>query len=340
MLLEINHLTCGYDQETVLEDLSLSLPQGELACILGPSGCGKTTLLRCLAGFEPLRSGEIILAGQRIDQLPPEQRRLGMVFQDFALFPHLTIAENIRFGIRKWSRSEQNQRLTTLLDLTQMTPWAERYPHELSGGQQQRVSLARALAPKPDLILMDEPLSSLDLALRRSLGLELRAVLKDQGSTVLMVTHDQEEAFIMADRVGLLQDGQLQQWDEPESIYHDPANPWVASFIGQVSWIHGQMNGHHYADTILGKARVRDRNIETGTPVQLALRPEDITLSVSDDGNGQIAEVQFRGNHCMYLVTLEDGTLIMSKGDNRTLLEAGTRVQIELKSVDYPAYKP
>lgn len=338
MLLEIKDLSCRYDQDDVLKNLSLELPQGELACVLGPSGCGKTTLLRCLAGFEPLSSGEIYLAGQRLDKLDPEKRRLGMVFQDYALFPNLTIDENICFGIRKQSAAEQSKRLDTLLELTGLGQFRDRYPHELSGGQQQRVALARALAPKPDLILMDEPFSNLDLALRRSLGVELRDVLKDQGSSVLMVTHDQEEAFIISDRVGLLRDGMLQQWDHPERVYHDPINPWVAAFIGQVSWIAGHVTGETTAQTLLGRAIVKAQEMAIGQRVRIAVRPEDLSIAESELGNGKVVDVQFRGNHCLYQVVMSDGETLLGRGSNRVILKRGTQVEVALTLVSYPVF--
>jgi len=329
MLLKVSQLHAGYDQGDVLRCLDFSLDPGELACVLGPSGCGKTTLLRCLAGFEPISSGEIYLQGENLAGTPPEQRRLGMVFQDYALFPHLTNLENIQFGIRKWPPQERQERLDLLMELTGLSRLGDRYPHEISGGQQQRVALARALAPKPDLILMDEPFSNLDLSLRRTLGMELRQLLKEQGTSVIMVTHDQDEAFTIADKIGLLKQGQLQQWASPVEVYHQPATPWVAEFIGQVSWLSGQINSEGRATTLLGDLPISLAAQKADiSSLKLAIRPEDLSLAKSDQGNGKILGHYFRGSHFLYQVSLSDGEILLAEGPSRTLLQPGEKVMV------------
>ncbi|HMZ02756.1 MAG TPA: ABC transporter ATP-binding protein, partial [Burkholderiaceae bacterium] len=215
--LAVDAVTLGYGRKTVVEQFSLRLRRGSIGCLLGPSGCGKTTVLRALAGFEPVLAGEIRLDNTRVSSpqqhLEPERRRIGMVFQDHALFPHLTVAANVAFGLQGHApRAQIEARVQEMLETVGLAHTAQRYPHELSGGQQQRVALARALAPAPRLMLLDEPFSSLDVELRERLGAELRQLLKAAGTTALLVTHDQHEAFAIADEIGVMRDGRIQQW--------------------------------------------------------------------------------------------------------------------------------
>jgi len=229
MILTVDNIHLSYGRLSVVRGLSFSLARGEIGCLLGASGCGKTTALRAIAGFERLLSGEIRINDQVVssadDMVAPEKRSVGMVFQDQALFPHLRVIDNVSFGLRSLSRDERFSRVEGLLELTGLTGLGQRYPHELSGGQQQRVALARALAPEPAVLLLDEPFSNLDTGLRRGLGEEVRAILKERGTATLLVTHDQEEAFALADRIGLMQDGRMLQWDSPYELYHQPATP-------------------------------------------------------------------------------------------------------------------
>jgi iron(III) transport system ATP-binding protein len=235
-LLNVNQISCRYDDNVIIPDLSFSVKQGQIVSLLGPSGSGKTTALRSIAGFEPIYSGEIELAGNIIstaeDSLVPEKRKVGMVFQDYALFPHLTVKDNIAFGIQDKDKSERLEKTADLLDMIKLKNYAEYYPHQLSGGQQQRVALARALAPNPVILLMDEPFSNLDAELRRSLSLEVREILKQNNITAILVTHDQTEALTVADEIGVLDEGVLQQWGTPETLRQHPANDFVAKFMG------------------------------------------------------------------------------------------------------------
>jgi iron(III) transport system ATP-binding protein len=235
-LLNVNQISCRYDDNVIIPDLSFSVKQGQIVSLLGPSGSGKTTALRSIAGFEPIYSGEIELAGNIIstaeDSLVPEKRKVGMVFQDYALFPHLTVKDNIAFGIQDKDKSERLEKTADLLDMIKLKNYAEYYPHQLSGGQQQRVALARALAPNPVILLMDEPFSNLDTELRRSLSLEVREILKQNNITAILVTHDQTEALTVADEIGVLDEGVLQQWGTPETLRQHPANDFVAKFMG------------------------------------------------------------------------------------------------------------
>jgi len=238
-LLKLDHISLAYDTVDgllqVVQDLSLSLEKGSIGCLLGASGCGKTTVLRAVAGFEPLRAGSICLGDLCLSevgrQVEPERRRVGMMFQDYALFPHLTVEKNIAFGLRKWKKPQQAQRVDELLALTGLEASGQRYPHELSGGQQQRVALARALAPEPDLLLLDEPFSNLDVDTRERLAFEVRDILKKTGHTAILVTHNQAEAFAIADRIGVMQQGKIVQWDTPYGLHHKPTNDFVADFI-------------------------------------------------------------------------------------------------------------
>src|SRR5262245_55059515 len=257
--LQLEGVTLAYGRKVVVSGLELTLPRGAIGCLLGPSGCGKTTVLRAIAGFEPVAAGTVQLDGQVLSRhdrhLPPEQRRVGMVFQDQALFPHLTVTDNVGFGLRN---SDTRARVAQMLDTVGLAHVAKRYPHELSGGQQQRVALARALAPAPRLLLLDEPFSNLDIELREHLGAEVRALLKAGGITALLVTHDQHEAFAIADEIGVMRDGRIQQWDNAYNLYHQPANRFVADFVGQGVFLPGTVvDGSHVRK--IGRASCRER---------------------------------------------------------------------------------
>ncbi|MBO1110989.1 ATP-binding cassette domain-containing protein [Bordetella petrii] len=238
-LLELERIHLAYDTpqglRPVVQDLSLALPAGHIGCLLGESGCGKTTILRAIAGFEPVRAGQISLDGAVISspavQVAPELRRVGMMFQDYALFPHLTAAQNVAFGLRRLGKAERAARVREMLDMVGLAASADNYPHEISGGQQQRVALARALAPSPDLLLLDEPFSNLDVDTRERLAFEVRDILKSTGHTAILVTHNQAEAFAIADRIGVMSDGKVVQWDTPYNLHHHPADGFVRDFV-------------------------------------------------------------------------------------------------------------
>lgn len=237
--LTIDHISLGYDtpagRTPVVNELSLVLEKGHIGCLLGASGCGKTTVLRAIAGFEPVRSGRIVLGDNVLSEpgylMAPEKRNVGMMFQDYALFPHLNVEQNISFGLRRWDRQRKSARTHELLELVGLQGSGQRYPHELSGGQQQRVALARALAPEPGLLLLDEPFSNLDVDTRERLAFEVREILKETGHTALLVTHNQAEAFAIADRIGVMKDGGIAQWGSPWCLHHEPNSPFVADFI-------------------------------------------------------------------------------------------------------------
>lgn len=238
-LLVLDHVSLAYDtpegRVPVVDDLSLHLKSGHIGCLLGSSGCGKTTILRAVAGFEPLRSGRILLGGEVLStptqMVEPQDRQVGMMFQDYALFPHLTLEGNVGFGLRRLEKNVRRERVHELLELVGLQDARHRYPHELSGGQQQRVALARALAPEPRLLLLDEPFSNLDVDTRERLAFEVRDILKKTGHTALLVTHNQAEAFAIADRIGVMHAGHILQWDTPYALHNEPATPFVADFV-------------------------------------------------------------------------------------------------------------
>ncbi|MDO6592994.1 ABC transporter ATP-binding protein [Neptuniibacter sp. 1_MG-2023] len=313
--LNVESVTLAYGEEDVVHNASLSLEKGEIGCLLGPSGCGKSTLLRAIAGFEPVKSGRICMRGQVLSDahniLPTEQRNIGMVFQDIALFPHLTIAENIVFGIKKWSKKDQTLRVQELLSLIGLPDIAERYPHSLSGGQQQRVALARAMAPKPDLLLLDEPFSGLDANLRETLVPEIRDILRKEQMSAILVTHDQMEAFAMADKIAVMQHGRIQQCGSAFNIYHEPKNRFVADFIGLGEFLQASIKDEYSVDSALG-CLVGDEPLgyAPGTSVELLIRPDDIQHSEQSSLTGRIVSKWFRGSHYLYHVKLANGEVL------------------------------
>jgi len=337
-LLKLEQLCVAYGGNTVVHDVSLSLAGGEIGCLLGPSGCGKTTLLRAIAGFEPLKQGEILLAGKRVSSpgftTPPEKRRIGMVFQDFALFPHLTVAENIGFGIRHLKGSRRKQRIDELLALIGLPDFHKRYPHELSGGQQQRIALARALAPRPELLLMDEPFSSMDVELREDLAREVRRILKSENITAILVTHDQHEAFAMADNIGVMEHGRLLQWDSGYNLYHRPAAHFVADFIGQGVLLDGKVidNQHVRTELALLEGAI-PKECKPGSSVQVLVRPDDIIHDDDSRRTAVIKERTFRGASYLYTLTLPSGSEILSLApshhDHAIGEELGISLEIE-----------
>ncbi|MDV2077358.1 ABC transporter ATP-binding protein [Marinobacter xestospongiae] len=312
-LLEVDDLACGYDNGAVVKSIHFALGHGDIGCLLGPSGCGKSTILRALAGFLPLSAGEIRLDGRTISlpgrALPPEQRQIGMVFQDYALFPHLTVAANVGFGLGKLAAGERERKVRELLELVHLQDLAQQYPHELSGGQQQRVALARALAPEPTLILLDEPFSNLDADLRRRLSLDVREILKSLGISAILVTHDQQEAFAMCDQVAVLKDGQILQWDVPYNLYHEPANRFVAGFVGQGGFVPGRALGPDTIESELGVIEGnRAYNWPQGTLLDVLIRPDDIVYDANSELTARVIEKTFAGTSTLYRFRVSEDT--------------------------------
>jgi len=306
----------------IVHGLSMTLARGEIGCLLGPSGCGKTTVLRAIAGFEPLNAGRILLGGRQISDrtqsAAPETRQIGVVFQDYALFPHLSVADNVGFGLRGLARSERKKQVSDLLELVGLAASHDHYPHELSGGQQQRVALARALAPRPALLLLDEPFSNLDVTLRERLAIEVRDILKVLGTTAVLVTHDQHEAFAIADQIGIMHDGVIVQWDNAYNLYHRPQNRFVANFIGQGVFTKGTVDlAHQNVQIEIGSLPLPPGQtlhaMESGEQtVDVLLRADDV---IHDDNSALKAEVlrkAFRGAEFLYTLKLASGQTVLA----------------------------
>ncbi len=325
----------------VLSQVDLALASGEILSLLGPSGCGKTTLLRIIAGFETPSQGNILLNGQSVVHLPPEKRGVGMVFQDYALFPHLTVAKNLEFGLKgawkkAWGKQESlGDRVKTVLALVGLAGYESRYPHELSGGQQQRIALARALAPAPFLVLLDEPMSNLDVQVRLRLRQELRDILKRAGTSAIFVTHDQEEALSMADKVAVMDHGKVQQVDRPEEIYQHPATRFVADFVTQANFLSARFQERGTWETDLGPVWVDPKWVDVQTPEkgatgELMVRQEDLILRPHDQGAAVVCDRQFLGREHRYSVQLESGAVLLVRSPAALSLERGQRVHLEL----------
>jgi iron(III) transport system ATP-binding protein len=345
---EVTDLTHSYGDLGVVRGMSFALAPGAIGCLLGPSGCGKTTVLRCLAGFEPVQGGTIALGGRVVARsgvsVPPEQRGVGMVFQDYALFPHLTVARNVAFGLRKRRSSELDGRVDAMLDLVGLRHAAHVYPHELSGGQQQRVALARALAPQPGLLLLDEPFSNLDVDLRERLSLEVRSILKASRTTAILVTHDQHEAFALADEIGIMNEGTIEQWDSAYDLYHKPRTRFVADFVGKGVFLRGVAIGRGRVVTELGElATDNPLSMAEGAAVDLLLRPDDIVHDDASPWQAEVAGKAFRGADFVYTLKLSSGTTVLSLVPSHHNHALGERIGIRLAIdhvVAFPAATP
>ena len=335
-LIELRQVEQGYAGNQVVRGVSFSLKQGQIGCLLGPSGCGKTTVLRGIAGFEPVTRGEILLNGTTASNsdfiLPPEKRRIGMVFQDYALFPHLTVTGNLEFGLRGWDKAAKRDRVSYLLDLVGLGEMPGRYPHELSGGQQQRVALARAMAPCPALLLMDEPFSNLDVELRERLGQEVRDILKKEHISAILVTHDQREAFAIADEIGVMSEGKIQQWDSAYNLYHRPANRFVADFIGEGVLIPGTLKGDNEVATELGVFRGKiPVGGEANGEVDVLLRPDDIQHDDTSPTQALVVAKAFRCADILYTLELQSGQRILSLVPSHHDHALGSKIGIRLE---------
>jgi iron(III) transport system ATP-binding protein len=324
-MIRVERVSKSFGSVRAVQDVTLQIGRGEFVALLGPSGCGKTTLLRLIAGFEApdagsVRIGDAVVAGG--PWVPPERRHVGMVFQDYALFPHLTVARNVGYGLPRGNRAA---RVAEALALVGLGDHADRYPHELSGGQQQRVALARALAPEPALVLLDEPWSNIDPVLRSSMRDELAAILRATGVTVLLVTHEQEEAFSLADRVALMRDGAIVQTGAPEEIYYGPATRWAAEFVGAANVLPGRLEDG-LVETLVG--RFPAPNGDEPGDVQVLVRPELLMLAVDPAGEGEVVCREFRGHDVFYRVRLPDGTTVCSQRPSNESIPLGARVAL------------
>jgi putative spermidine/putrescine transport system ATP-binding protein len=334
--LELVNCLRSFGKVRALDGFSIAIAAGELVALLGPSGCGKTTALRAVAGLERLDEGAVLVGGEDITTLPVHRRNLGMVFQAYSLFPNMNALDNAAFGleVRKVPASHRRKRAGELLDLVGLSTLAERFPHELSGGQQQRVALARALCAEPRLLLLDEPLSALDAKVRAQLRDEIRRIQLELGITTLFVTHDQEEALSISDRVGVMRDGQLEQLGSPADVYSNPTTEFVAQFVGSVSRLPGHVVGPGTI-SLLGSNVPAQRGVGAlgvGTPVDVLVRPESIRIRPSASGAAVVARVSFFGATVRVVATLPEGVEVASTlpaGDG-AFLPAGARAHIEL----------
>lgn len=314
--LQIDQVNVHLGNSHIIKDMSFQLEQGEIACLLGPSGCGKTTMLRTIAGFQTPSSGRVLIAGEevmsQVCQRQPEERHIGMVFQDLALFPHMTVQKNIGFGMRGCSKRQVRERVAELLDLVAMSEYANSYPHELSGGQQQRVALIRAMAPRPPVLLLDEPFSSQDTERRVQLAHEVREILKRDGVTAVLVTHDQYEAFAIADHIGVIHNGALRQWAKAFDLYHTPADRFVADFIGEGVFVCGNTLENNQIQTELGIIQGNlSEQFSAGTQIELLVRPDDIVHDDSSSTKATVIAKDFRGAGHLYTLRMPGSTRLL-----------------------------
>ena len=332
--LVVSHLSHRYGEVRVVDDVSIAVPAGEVHCLMGPSGCGKTTTLRLVAGLETVQSGSIDLAGRRLADttlmVPPEARQIGLMFQDLALFPHLTIVENVAFGLRRIRAADRRARVAELLDMVGMSRHAAKYPHQLSGGEQQRIALARALAPRPRLMLLDEAFSALDASLRTEIRGEALHILKAANVPTLLVTHDPEEAIVAGDKVHVMQDGRLVQSGPPDALYRQPVNEFVANFFGPTVRFQAKMKGG-LAWTPLGMIAAPAQ--PDGTPVSVVFRAEALQLRPDYNGTGQAGQVvacRRMGPACDLSLKLETGSTIKIRKPVETPHHIGMRMGLDI----------
>ena len=330
---KLRKVTCAYEAgRPAISDISLCARKGDILCLLGPSGCGKTTTLRVIAGFEPVIGGEVYLQDQLVSAagllVPTEERRVGMVFQEYALFPHLRVAENIAFGLRHLSADQRTTQVHAMLAMTGLIGFERRYPHELSGGQQQRVALARALAQKPVILLLDEPFSNLDPDMTGKMRQDLHDLLRRTNTTAILVTHDHDEAFAMADRVAVLNNGRLEQFDTPEAIYHMPSTPFVADFVGQADFIPGIVENGKVL-TEIGEFP-NQAGYQGGARVVVMIRPDDIHVIPAENCTARILARQFRGSENLYMIGLPSGRVVHSSEASTSVYPIGTPVELQI----------
>lgn len=327
-----------------VDSVDLDVWPGEIVSILGTSGCGKTTLLRLVAGFESPTSGSIHILGTEMSSpsgiVPPDRRGIGMVVQEYALFPHMTVERNISFGLQNLDESRRARRVEEVLDLVRLGGFGPRYPYELSGGQQQRVALARTLAPNPAAVLLDEPFSNLDSSMRQRLRSEVEDILRSRRTAAVFVTHDREEAFAMADRVGVMVDGRLLQVAAPDQIYHSPASPEIAGLAGPCDFIPGSVRSDGGVVTPLGvlQRSVSD-SLAPGQSVSVLVRPDDLELIPDTRGEGTVVSREFRGDEVILNVRLDSGESVRSRRRSFSRLPAGARVRvIAARAIPFAVY--
>ena len=332
-ILECRGVTKFFGEACAVRDVSLTLEPGEILVLVGPSGSGKTTLLRLLAGFETLDNGTVSLEGRLVAGpeawAPPEARRLGIVFQDYALFPHMTVLQNVLFGLNGWPRSERATRARQMLETVRMDHLAERYPYQLSGGEQQRVALARSLAPRPLALLLDEPFSNLDPQLRREMRTEVKDILRSSEVTAMHITHNQQEALLMGERVAVMNAGRVEQVGTPEEIYLRPRTRFVAQFLGAQDFIPARAT----EDGLVTEIGVLhpETPLPLGTEVEVIAHPNDIALRHSNTGQGRVLTRGFRGMHYFYSLSLPSGLVVHSMQHHTAYYKEGDCVDVALE---------
>jgi len=349
VVLELDRVSRVFGAETAVNGLSLSVHEGELLTLLGPSGCGKTTTLRLLAGLDEPSEGTIRVREREVagpdSFIAPEERNVGLVFQDFALFPHLDVAENIAFGLDAYSEEATDRRVDELLDLVNLDAQRDASPDQLSGGQRQRVALARSLAPEPDVLLLDEPFSNLDVSLRVEMREEVRRILKDAGVTAVSVTHDQEEALSISDRVAVMNDGDIEQVGRPEAVFEHPESRFVADFLGQAGFLSGTFERGRISTPLdtFPVSMLQGLSPEyDGAEVDILVRPDDLraTPAGTDRGDGRIVSRQYTGPSFVYGVELDDGAVVHCEHNHATEFELDQRVRVDLVSDHSLAWYP
>jgi iron(III) transport system ATP-binding protein len=334
--LELNKVSVSLENTPIVQHIGLRLAEGDIGCLLGPSGCGKTTLLRAIAGFESVTHGEISIAGQLVSrpcyQLPVEKRQVGMVFQDYALFPHLTVRENIAFGLSALRAPERQRRSQQLSEMLRIGELLDAYPHRLSGGQMQRVAIARAMAPKPRILLLDEPFASLDVELRESIAREIRTILKQEGITTILVSHNQFEAFAMADEIGVMRAGQLLQWSSAFALYHEPTTAYVADFVGEGVFLPGTVIDDVSVSTELGVLHTdQTLGYKAGALVSVLIRPDDVIHDDDSPSTARVLDKAFRGAEFLYTLALDSGAKILSLVPSHHAHGKGMHIGIRLE---------
>jgi len=334
-IVEIKNIVKSFDDLEVLKNISLYINQNEFVTLLGPSGCGKTTLLRLIGGFESQDSGSILFNGKALKEIPPYERQINTVFQNYALFPHLNVFDNISFGlkIKKMNKEDINKEVKAALKMVKLEGYEQRRINQLSGGQQQRVAIARAIINKPKLLLLDEPLGALDLKLRQDMQYELKEMQKALGISFVFVTHDQEEALTMSDTVVVMNEGVIQQIGPPEDIYNEPINKFTASFIGESNIVEGIMRKDYYVEFEGILYECFDKGFIKDEPVDVVIRPEDITLVKEDDKHitGIVDDITFKGVHYEIIVMVKEQEYIIHSTDKK---EIGERVSLIFDKFD------
>ena len=344
-VIRCSRLTKRFGSVVAVDSVNLEIWPGEVIGVLGTSGCGKTTLLRLIAGLEAPSGGTVEIQGSEVSSVryvrPAEQRGIGMVVQEYALFPHMTVWANVAFGLQKLDRADRKRRVEEVLGLVQLDQFGGRFPYELSGGQQQRVALARTLAPNPVTVLLDEPFSNLDSTMRQRLRLEVESILRSQRTASIFVTHDREEAFAISDRVGVMIDGRLLQIDSPERVYHFPVSPAVAEITGICDFVSGSIGSDGAIETELGGliGSSGDSVDSSGSSILVLVRPDDLELIPDRVGQGEVVSREFRGDDVILRVRLDSGAEVRSRRRSFSTLPAGSRVRVApVRTIPFPFY--